>query len=56
MPHFIEGLTDVQECRRTIFAALHCSIYYTSYTVYLLSSSVFLSETELVIRYKPFFV
>jgi len=35
---------------------LQCFIYYISYTVDLLNSSVFLSETDVVIRYNPFFM
>ena len=51
MPHFIKGLADVQEWCHT----LQCFIY-DGYTVDLFNSGVFLSETELVIRYNPFFL
>jgi hypothetical protein len=50
MPHFIKGLADVQKCCRTIFIILQCIVYDVGYTVDLLNGSVFLSETELVIR------
>jgi hypothetical protein len=56
MPHFVEGLAVVYECCRTIFLTLQCFVYNISYTVDLLSSSVFLSETELMIWYNPFFL
>jgi hypothetical protein len=51
MPHFFEGLTDAYECRLTIFVTLQCCMYDISYTVDLFNSFVFISETELVIRF-----
>ena len=39
-----------------IYITLQCFDYYISYKVELLNSSIFLSETELVIRYDPFVV
>jgi hypothetical protein len=56
MPHFIKGLADAQECFCTIFITLQCVVYDVGYTVDLFNSSVFLSETKLVIRYNPFFL
>jgi len=56
MTHFIKGLADVQECCRKIFITLQCFIYDVGYRVDLFNSGVFLSEAELVIRYKPFFL
>jgi len=56
MPHCIKGLADVQECCSTIFIILQRFINDVGYTVDLFNSSVFLSETELVIRYNPFFL
>jgi len=53
MPHFVKRLTDVKECSRTIFMALQCFSYYISDPVDLFNSSMFLSETKLVIRYDP---
>ena len=56
MPHFIKGLADVQECCRTIFITLQCFICDVGYKVDLFNSSVFLSETELVVGYNQFFL
>jgi hypothetical protein len=55
MPHFVKGLADVQECCCTVFVILQGYIYDVGYTVDLFNSNVFLSETELVVRYNPFF-
>ena len=51
MPHFVKGLTDIEEGRTAVLFVFYCPVNYIGNAMYLFDGGMFSSESKLVIPY-----